>query len=388
MNSKTLFISLLLILCTTIIDGKTTDQGTFNLPLFESEPATESEFESMPRPIIPSEPVDRTDESNESQDTEDLADKAPEKQLPSNNQQDNEQKKEKKLVHKPQKPQGIPFQNPSSDGLTVEERLKTTDLTDPDLFKNNTVVAYYGHPNSKVMGIVGRYSKSGLAQHLLKTANTYDRVNGERGVIPAFYIIYGICHPKGEIGRLRKEKLLSYIQFALEHNFIIYIDHQIGKYKPSQALAEMLPYLKYPNVHLAIDVEWRTTRPMKEIGHITAAELNGLQKQMRDYMLEHNIPGKRQLVFHQFHKVMVRGIRNVNAGYDPVMLIHSTSGWGNPAVKRSTHKRNAKITNIPNKGFKLWYYYSDKKGIHYDKPLMSPAQVLKLNPQPGLVIYQ
>lgn len=387
MKRNSLFFSLILILCTTIINGKTTDQCTFALPYPESEYIVEPEVASIPRPIIPSQPLDRTDESNEAQTAKDVTDKAPETPLPADKQQDTKQKEEKALVSKPQEK---PVQAPAvtSDGMTVEERLKITDLTDPDLFTNNTVVAYYGHPNSKVMGIVGRYSKSGLAKHLLKTANTYDKVNGERGVIPAFYIIYGTCHPKGEIGRLSREKLLSYIEFALEHNFIIYIDHQIGKYKPSQALAEMLPYLKYPNVHLAIDVEWRTTRPMQEIGHITAEELNGLQQQMRNYMLKNNIPGKRQLVFHQFHQVMVRGIRNVNADYDPVMLIHSTSGWGNPAVKRSTHSRNAKITNIPNKGFKLWYYYSDKKGIHYDKPLMSPAQVLGLNPQPGLVIYQ
>ena len=46
------------------------------------------------------------------------------------------------------------------------------------------------------------------------------------------------------------------------------------------------------------------------------------------------------------------------------------------------------LLNIPYKGFKLWYYYSSKHGVHYDRPLMTPSQVLSLNPEPGLIIYQ
>ncbi|MBU0934981.1 MAG: hypothetical protein KKI09_12200 [Spirochaetes bacterium] len=49
---------------------------------------------------------------------------------------------------------------------------------------------------------------------------------------------------------------------------------------------------------------------------------------------------------------------------------------------------NARITQISQKGFKLWYHYSDKPGIHYDSPLMTPAQVLALSPPPMLVMYQ
>ncbi|MCD8509521.1 MAG: hypothetical protein LRY73_06305 [Bacillus sp. (in: Bacteria)] len=48
----------------------------------------------------------------------------------------------------------------------------------------------------------------------------------------------------------------------------------------------------------------------------------------------------------------------------------------------------SKATNIPYKGFKLWYYYSDIRGVHYDDPLMTPEEVMSLDPKPGLVIYQ
>ena len=109
---------------------------------------------------------------------------------------------------------------------------------------------------------------------------------------------------------------------------------------------------------------------------------------MKEYMAANNIPGKRQLVVHQFQSKMIRDIKDVKTSYDPVILVHATSGWGSPEAKISTHARNAMAENIPYKGFKLWYYYSSRSGVHYDRPLMTPMQVLRLTPEPGLIIYQ
>lgn len=270
----------------------------------------------------------------------------------------------------------------------LHHKLLMDKFISPDVFENNQVVAYYGHPKSKIMGIVGRYSIPELAELLKKEAYEYDSINGDRGILPAIYLIYGTCQPGGEINRIDKKLVQSYIDFALANGFLIYLDHQIGKYSLEQAMNEILPYLKYPNVQLAIDVEWRTTRPMREIGSITGKELNSAQQMMKDYMIANKIPGKRQLVIHQFQSKMIRDIKDVRSAYDPVILVHATSGWGSPESKMSTHERNSHAVNIPYKGFKLWYYYSSKQGVHYDRPLMSPSSVLRLNPEPGLIIYQ
>jgi hypothetical protein len=40
---------------------------------------------------------------------------------------------------------------------------------------------------------------------------------------------------------------------------------------------------------------------MREIWHVTAAEVNSAQKQDERLMLKNGIPGKRHLVFHQFN---------------------------------------------------------------------------------------
>ncbi len=276
----------------------------------------------------------------------------------------------------------------STNAAALHKRLMNIMYASPSLFENNHILAYYGHPKSKIMGIIGRHSIPELSVMLMKEAGNYDSVNSEKGIIPAFYLIYGTCQPAGEINIIDKKLVESYIQYALEKGFLVYLDHQIGKYTISQAMDHILPFLKYPNVHLALDPEWRTIRPMREVGSITGKELNAAQLQMKEYMAANNIPGKRQLVIHQFQTKMIRDIQDVKAVYDPVIPVHATSGWGSPEAKLSTHSRNSKAGNIPYKGFKLWYYYSSKSGVHFDNPLMTPHQVLSLNPEPGLIIYQ
>ncbi len=156
---------------------------------------------------------------------------------------------------------------------------------------NNTILAYYGSPLSDKMGILGLYQKEKIAEMLKEMAAQYDQVNGKDGVIPAFYIIYGTCWPGGEIGYLDDKILLDYIRFAQSMGMLVFIDHQIGKYSLRAAMDKILPFLRYPNVHLAIDPEWRTLSPMKEIGSITASELNDAQNYMDEYIRANDIPG-------------------------------------------------------------------------------------------------
>ncbi|MCE5255270.1 MAG: hypothetical protein LLF89_00320 [Spirochaetaceae bacterium] len=255
------------------------------------------------------------------------------------------------------------------------------------LLANNSVVAFYGHPSSKQMGILGLFPKEEIARQVKDLARRYDAVNGPDGVVPAFYIIYGTCWPKGEIGYLDDSVLEQYISYAQSQGMIVFVDHQIGKYSVRESMEKILPFLRYPNVHLAIDPEWRTLNPMKEIGSITAAELNEAQKIMQDYIIEHKIPGIRMLVVHQFHEKMISERSQVKANFDRVLLVHTADGFGSPALKRNTYAMNSRAGNIPVKGFKL-FFKSDFPLAGYDTPLLSPEEVMALEPRPSLIIYQ
>jgi len=258
---------------------------------------------------------------------------------------------------------------------------------DIPVLANNQVLAFYGHPFSKRMGILGEYSKEDLARLLKGYAKLYDDANGSLGVVPAFYLIYGTCWPGGEIGYLKDSVVKDYIEYAASQNMIVFVDHQIGKYPVEEAVKRLLPYLKYPNVHIALDPEWRTTAPMQEIGYITAEEVNRAQAMIAEYLDRQGIPGVKMLVVHQFKPSMIQGRDRVRADNERVLLVHTADGFGPPALKKNAYALNALANNMPLKGFKL-FFKTTVPGAGYDNPLLTPPEVLALTPRPVLIIYQ
>ncbi len=252
---------------------------------------------------------------------------------------------------------------------------------------NFDILSFYGHPSSKRMGILGEYSKDQLATLLSGYAQLFDAANGDRDVIPAFHLIYGTCWPEGEIGYLSSRTVEEYVRFAEERGMLVFLDHQIGKYTVEESVRRLLPYLRYPNVHLALDPEWRTLSPMKEIGSVTAAEINRAQELMQAYLTEHGLPGVRILVFHQFTEKMIQDRSRVRADFDRVLPVHVMDGFGHPALKRNSYALNARAANLPLKGFKL-FFKSGYPGAGFDEPLMTPQEVLGLVPAPVLIMYQ
>ncbi len=276
----------------------------------------------------------------------------------------------------------LEFSAPLMDLESTADRI----VQEPE--KQEILIAYYGHPNSRYMGIVGRNSLQELVEKVKETARVYQQLLPEHTIIPAIYLIYGTVQPEGRIGYISDATVNRYIQYAMEQNVKIILDHQIGAYSLERAVDRLLPYLVFPNVHIAFDFEWRTTRPMQEIGFVLGEELNWMQNHVSKYLVENKIAGNKYLVFHQFAASMLREHAKTLTGFPQVDLVHCTSGWGPPWQKIATHTWNSSITQIPIKGFKLWYYYSDKPGIHYDHPLMIPQEVIALIPKPRMIIYQ
>jgi hypothetical protein len=273
----------------------------------------------------------------------------------------------------------------STPSLGEEEAADRVSLV--PTIANNQILAFYGKPDSKCMGILGEYSKEDLATLLDGYARLYDERNGDEGVVPALYLIYGTCWPGGEIGYLRESMVIDYIEFARSRGMLVFVDHQIGKYPVAEAMKRLLPWLKYPNVHIALDPEWKTESPMEELGSVSAEEINAAQASMSDYMNAEGIPGEKMLVLHQFKNKMIADRERVRADYEGVLLVHTADGFGPPALKRACYYYNSKAENMPLKGMKL-FFKTTVKGAGYDSPLLMPSDVLALEPRPRLVIYQ
>jgi hypothetical protein len=274
-----------------------------------------------------------------------------------------------------------------ADVLAVDARWPSFVRQTDSVIAARQVIAYYGHPNSRFMGILGENDLDTMTAQLRARAAEYDRINGEIGVAPAFHIIYGTVYENASVGILSRARVLEYIEYALAHDLIVFLDHQIGNGTVEGAIEMMLPFLHFENVHLAIDPEWATDQPGQVIGQVHAADINRAQQMMQDYLIANDIPGTRMLVVHQFNWRMIQDRPSVRSDFERVHLIHHADGFGNPEDKRASWQYNVIAQNMPLKGFKLFYPKSWRSG-GFDVPLMSPQEVMSLEPVPVYVQYQ
>jgi hypothetical protein len=84
---------------------------------------------------------------------------------------------------------------------------------------------------------------------------------------------------------------------------------------------------------------------------------------------------------------MIQNRPTVRADYDRVLLVHCADGFGKPNVKLGSYLYNVIASNMPLKGYKL-FYKSGLPGAGFDDPLLRPQDVMGLNPCPVLIMYQ
>jgi hypothetical protein len=85
------------------------------------------------------------------------------------------------------------------------------------------------------------------------------------------------------------------------------------------------------------------------------------------------------LVIHQFDDRMV-GQKEQILDYPLVDLVWDADGFGSASPKIGDYRQYSRETGFEFGGFKIFY--------RYDYQVMTPEQVLALEPQPALVIYQ
>ena len=271
--------------------------------------------------------------------------------------------------------------------LEMRDEAKATQLPT----KNELIVAYYGRPGVKSLGVLGQYSLEKLIPVVQAKANEYKKASGNQNVVPGFDIIYGLAaadpgRDKDYILPLSSKKLMPYIDAAQKHGFAVFIDTQLGTMRPHEAVQPVLKYLKHDNVHLAIDPEFEVygldVRPGKVIGHITGEDVNRVQAAMSDHMKKNGITEKKILVVHMFRHTMVKNKNSIKK-YDNINLIFNLDGHGSPKLKIDiyngiyTKETADKVAG----GFKLFF--------GEDKPhMMTPKQVMGLESVSGTKVKE
>jgi hypothetical protein len=268
-------------------------------------------------------------------------------------------------------------------------------------FYNTTWLAYYGRPNIEVMGILGEHPIEDLMPLLRAEAEAYERANGDAlKVMPAFHLVYGMAtrapgDDKSHLAYMGETEVISYINAAEAEGWGVILDVQIAALSPTDAISPALAYLKYSNVHLAIDPEFAMSHkgqvvPGNPIGFVTAEQVNQVQELIDAYLAIQQLPSPRILLVHQFQSDMIVEPEKLDAtNYPRVQLTLSVDGWGGPWGKIS--KYNSLVTTeSPFTAFKLFY--------RWDEPLLLPDEALGNRPYrgsdffmdvtPNLIIYQ
>jgi len=88
-------------------------------------------------------------------------------------------------------------------------------------------------------------------------------------------------------------------------------------------------------------------------------------------------------VIHRFTSGGVTNARKILLRPE-VQIVLNMDGWGPPSLKRGSYKEYVVAEPVQFTGFKLFYHNDTKKG----DPLMTPQQLLKLNPKPLYIQYQ
>ena len=263
----------------------------------------------------------------------------------------------------------------------------------------NMIVALYGRPHTKTLGTLGQQPLAQTIQKAKEKAKLYEKAWGSgKHVTPGFDLIYEMATASpGRDGKyvitLNEKVLQEYIDAAQKNGIAVFIDVQLGKKSPAQAVKPLLKYLKHDNVHIAIDPEFSvdnlTVRPGKKIGSITGPQINEVQDMMRDYIKANGIKDDKILLVHMFTEHMVTDKKAIRYT-DRVHLVMHLDGHGSPALKIKTYNglyTDARASKVVG-GFKVFY--------KQDKPMMKPRQVLGLEPigdkkvrdMPRVITYQ
>jgi hypothetical protein len=174
--------------------------------------------------------------------------------------------------------------------------------------------------------------------------------------------------------------------WAQQKNALLFLDLQVGQGTLQEELPRLTPFLKRPDVHLAIDPEFSMKHgevPGTKIGTFDANDVNYASSFLARLVSAESLPPK-VLVVHRFTRSMLTGYKRI-ALDARVQIVIDMDGWGPPALKRDSYRAYVARYPVQFTGFKLFYKNDRKKK---GSRLMTPAEVLGLHPKPLYIQYQ
>ena len=250
------------------------------------------------------------------------------------------------------------------------------------------IVAFYGNPLSRRMGILGEFDPEVMLRKLDTEVAEWNALDPTHPVQPALHLITVVAQGSpGSDGKYRARMDSAMIEkvygWARSRNAILFLDVQVGLSTLQAELPRLERFLKRPDVHLGIDPEFSMKnggRPGKKIGTYDAADINYASRFLADLVAKYQLPPK-VLVVHRFTQ---RGVTNASGiRLDPkVQVVMHMDGFGAPWLKRDSFYAYVKKEPVQFAGWKQF------TKLRNDSPPTSKREILRLWPVPLYIQYQ
>jgi hypothetical protein len=251
------------------------------------------------------------------------------------------------------------------------------------IFPTHRVVAYYGAPGDPRLGVLGAGPPDAIARRLKRQAAAYRSPGAP--VLPALELITTVATGSpGADGtysaRQPAQVVWRYLRAARRAGALLILDLQPGRGDFLTQARSYAPFLREPDVSLALDPEWQLAPdqvPDQQIGSTDAAAINQVSAYLAGIVAAERLPQKL-LIVHQFTNDMIRQRDQIlrRAG---LAITINVDGFGDRPNKLAKYHALAASPAFYH-GLKLFY--------QQDVGLMSPREVTKLAPPPNLVVYQ
>ena len=229
-----------------------------------------------------------------------------------------------------------------------------------------------------------RYSDLLIFRRLLRQARPYARKT--RPILPAMELLATIANrDPGDDGmymtRQPDATINRYLRAARRIDAMLILDIQPGRADFLTEMRRLEPWLRQPDVGLALDPEWHVREgevPGQVIGSVDASVVDQVAGELSTIVQAGRLPEKLLLV-HQFTENMIANKARLRP-HPGVALTINVDGFGDRPNKISKYDAFTSEAVRFNDGFKLFY--------EEDTNLMQPRDVLALGPPPDVVVYE
>lgn len=251
------------------------------------------------------------------------------------------------------------------------------------LLPHHRIVAHYGTGATEALGILGEGSPRQATRRVVEAANDY--ATADLPAIPAFEFIATVATriPRGDNSYTKPRphhEIRPYHERIRSAGGLLILDLQPGRRSFIEQARALEAFLVLPDVHLALDPEWSLGPDQvagREVGQTDAEAVNEVLAYLTQLVERHGLPEKL-LIVHQFTAAMVQDRDGIDDPAGTAVLFH-IEAHGTPDAKIDTYQ-TLRVDRPYHNGFKVYF--------DEDARVMTPAEVMALDPTPLFVSYQ